>query len=75
MMFIGYANYMMLGVLVMCVRYTSILVTEGGSFRMNTREHSQANESKLYGIFKSSLFWICFIMYIFRKEWNFLRLH
>ena len=28
MMLIEYANYMMLGVLVMCVWYTSILITE-----------------------------------------------
>ena len=27
MMLIGYANYMMLGMLVMCVQYTSILIT------------------------------------------------
>ena len=27
MMLIGYTNYMMLGVLVMCVKYTSILIT------------------------------------------------
>ena len=30
-MLIGYANYMMPGVLIMCVQYTSILITIGFS--------------------------------------------